>query len=779
MQKGLVLGVVGTAAALAAAALICLRPASPASAPRPSQSEPVVRVSLPGTLKLLTPFDGTLFPPESLAPTFTWSSDPAAGDTWLVRVFLDGAAASGPYVVQKREWTPDADTWKTIKASSTSHPATIRVTGVVAGDTNTPLAEGTISISTSRDPVGAPIFYREVILPFIEAVKDPARLRWRFGPIDSPSAPPVVLSNLPVCGNCHSFSADGAVLGMDVDYANDKGSYVLTNTSKEMVLAPEKVLSWSDFKKEDNQPTFGLLSQVSPDGRYAMSTVKDRSVFVPKPDLAFSQLFFPLKGLLAFYDKETHLFAALPGADDPAYVHSNPTWSPDGKYIVFARAKAYDLKYAKDTGAALLSREECREFLTEGKTFRYDLYRIPFNGGKGGKAVPLLGASDNNRSNYFARYSPNGKWIVYCQANSFMLLQPDSELYIIPAEGGVARRLECNTSRMNSWHSFSPNGNWMVFSSKANTPYTQLMLTHMDDQGHTTPPVVLSNLTATDRAANIPEFVHLPPDSIASIRPAFVTDRSYLRTAIENAKLGDRSGAERLYREALALNPNNSDARAFLGGLLTDRGALDEALVHLKRATELNPNNSIAYFNLGNALGKLHRVDEALKAWRRSVELAPRDAIARHNLASILLELGRPAEAAEVLTRAITQKADTGETHNLLGKALSQLKRREEALREWLEALRLQPNLADAHVNLGMAALEANNPTAAISELSQALQIAPDHLSALMSIGVAYMMQGDIARAKQATLQAVNVARATGDKAAETEAVARLRLFGD
>src|ERR1017187_6838874 len=89
-----------------------------------------------------------------------------------------------------------------------------------------------------------------------------------------------------------------------------------------------------------------------------------------------------------------------------------------------------------------------------------------------------------------------------------MLLQPDSALYIIPAEGGEARRLKCNTARMNSWHSWSPNSRWLVFSSKANSPYTQLFLTHIDEQGESSPPVVLANFTAPDRAANIPEFVN-------------------------------------------------------------------------------------------------------------------------------------------------------------------------------------------------------------------------------------------------------------------------------
>ena len=441
MRAGRVVGIVVVVAVAGVAALVMSRRATkvPRDVPTRARAALQARDILAGYdaaavyagINIRYPYDGSVFPPESIAPTFAWStsveapstaSSSAAGvDTWLIRFAFDTGDPIEA-IVAATDWTPNENTWTTIKARSAIRPVRVTVLGVNANSPGTIMAGKTISLSTSKDPVGAPLFYREVPLPFIDAVKDPGRIRWRFGTIDSRTQPPVVLENLPVCGNCHSFSMDGRVLGMDVDYANDKGSYAIMDTAPEMLMSRNKIISWSNFRKNDKQPTFGLLSQVSPDGRYAVSTVKDRSVFVPKKDISFSQLFFPLKGILAVYDREKGTYKALPGADDPAYVQSNPAWSPDGKYIVFARSKAYELKYLKETGTALLKEEDCKEFLEGGRTFLFDLYRIPFNGGKGGKAEPLQGASANGKSNFFAKYSPDGKWIVFCRAKSFMLL---------------------------------------------------------------------------------------------------------------------------------------------------------------------------------------------------------------------------------------------------------------------------------------------------------------------------------------------------------------------
>jgi len=551
----------------------------------------LAKATPPGHVTIEYPLEGTLFPPEISAPAFRWKDDGSRANLWLVTIeFTDGYGRLNDFTPQA-EWRPPPRLWDQIKRRSMDGPAVVTVLGINRQTPGAVLSAGKVTIRTSSDPVGAPLFYREVNLPFVEAVKDPSTIRWRFGAISATEPPPIVLENLPVCGNCHSFSADGAVLGMDIDYANDKDSYAITIVSRSMTLDRNVIITWSDYKKDEQEPTFGLLSQVSPDGRYVVSTVKDESVFVPKPGLEFSQLFFPVKGILCIYDRQTKTFQSLPGADDPKLVQSNPTWSPDGKYIVFAATAAYKLRKPGDQRKILLNPADCREFLVDGKPFKFNLFRLPFNEGQGGKPAPVKGASFNGKSNFFPKYSPDGKWIVFCQAENYMLLQPDSELYLIPAGGGEARRLRANTRRMNSWHSFSPNGKWLVFSGKPDSAYTRLYLTHIDDKGESTPPVVLDHLTVPDRAANIPEFVNTSPTALRQIREQFIDDVSYARAALECLRSGDFESAQGQARKALALNPKNGYALHCLGLALLGRSQFDQAIQSLSEAAQVKPSD--------------------------------------------------------------------------------------------------------------------------------------------------------------------------------------------
>ncbi len=728
------------------AAALALAACGQGSAPEPLAfpGEPA------GRLELKYPLDETLFPPDIVAPTVIWTDETGGVEKWMVLLRFDGSGEVLRFPATEPRWRPSDDDWATIKQRSVERDAELAIVGV--GKDAKAISSASVRIRTSTDPVGDSIFYREVPLPFIKAVQDPSRIRWRFGSIDSEEQPPVVLENLPVCGNCHSFSDDGSVLGLDVDYGNDKGGYAILPVSEQMVLNDEKIITWSDYRKDDGEPTFGLLSQVSPDGRYVISTVKDRAVFVATPGIEFSQLFFPIKGILVVYDTETGSYRPLPGADDPEYVQSNPTWSPDGKWIVFARSKVYRKESIAAATSILLDEKDVPEFIEDKEPFKFDLYRVPFNEGRGGKPQPIEGASHNGKSNYFAKFSPDGKWIVFCKAENYMLLMPDSELFIIPAEGGEARRLRANTRRMNSWHSWSSNGRWLVFSSKANTPYTQLFLTHIDEQGQSTPPVVLERFTGNEGAANIPEFVPLPADSIAQIKEQFLDAYSFLRAGMANERTGNYPGAVRVYERGLVVDPDNVELLNAMGFSLFQQGKSAEAVVALEKAIAIDPkhwkaHNNMAlasidlgelevaeahyreslaiepqpaiYNDLGFVLERQGIPEEAAEAYRKALELDPGSASALYNLGSSLARSGEFAQAEKYL-RAAVAKNPGSQTYTGLGIVLSQQGKADEAVASLQAAIQADPKNAAAHQALAQAFTSLGRTEEARKELEMA-----------------------------------------------------------
>ena len=478
------------------------------------------QAAMPATsdLAITYPYDGSVFPPEMAAPTFRWTDRNPASTQWLVVVHCGGAQPAVYALTDTPRWTPDQATWDAIKAGSVANLADVVVHGVRLTPTRGVTSASRIRIATSRDRVDASIFYRQVPLPFTTGARALRQMKWRLGDIASYDPPAVVMQNLATCASCHQFSKDGRLISMEMNYRGDSGAHLIAPVEETIALSSGHFMSWSDYPKPDLlPPTRGVFAKLSPGGTYMIGTVNEIAFFALTSDPAFCQLFFPTYGVLAWYAVDTRQFHPLPGADDPAFVQTDPAWSGDGAYVVFARARTRN-EYHDDI-TKIRTRIEDKDIQTLNRTYpiQFDLYRIPFNQGRGGVPEPLEGASHNGMSNYFARHSPDGRWIVFTRSQSGIMLQPDSELFIIPATGGPARRMRCNRPRFNSWHSFSPNGKWLLFASKANSKYTEIFLTHIDENGMDSPPVCLSRFSDSRFAANVPEFVNLPAGAIRTI----------------------------------------------------------------------------------------------------------------------------------------------------------------------------------------------------------------------------------------------------------------------
>lgn len=711
---------------------------------------------------IVYPFNESVFPRDIAPPVFWWE-DKTGARNWRVEIEFQDKNNPIKTETTSKKWTPEKDTWEYIKERSLEKPAQITVTGIkkifgvgVKGKTQS------VSIETSNDEVGAPIFFRSVPLPFEHAINHMDSIKWCLGEVSSEKPPKVLLENMPVCGNCHSFSAKGNLLGMDVDYANDKGSYVIAEISKEIVLSNDKIITWSDYKKEDNEATYGLLSQVSPSGRYVISTLKDRSFFSKVDDLEYSQLFFPLKGILVYYDLKTRSYHALPGADDKKYVQSNPSWSPDGKHIIFAKNEVGAI--VNDQGNVLLSEEEGEEYLKKGKKFRYDLYRIPFNSGKGGKAEPVRGASNNGMSNYFAKYSPDGKWIVFCKANSFMLLQPDSRLFIMSADGGEPREMTCNTSNMNSWHSWSPNSRWLVFSSKIFTPYTQLFITHIDEEGNDSPPVLLSNFSTSNRAANIPEFINIKPDEFNKIHESFVTSYSYAKKASELLINENPEGAELAFRKAIEIEPSAINHFKF-GYFLFDVGQYNKAEKEFKKAEkefkaalDLDSNILDVHLLLGKTYLMLGQYNKAVDQFENALKVNPKSFSVFEGLGMAKMMTGDLDGAQKDFETVLKINPHYSNVLGELGLIYMEKKEFKKAINAFRTALEDDPEDPNICFNLAEALTQSGTDlTEAVSLYKKYLNLRPADFNGHISLGNLYLNLNDINSAIQEFKTALNL----------------------
>ncbi len=664
-------------------------------------------VGKPATIAIDYPLNGSLFPPEITPPTFLWHDPSPSATSWTVDVsfanpagnlhiasagdpFHSGAIdpKAGPELeltpeqAATRTWKPAPDVWAKIKSLSVRAPATVTITGI-ADDGRTPVSRGSVTLSTSIDPVGAPVFYRDVplMLPAPDQ-KGPITplpqmaiplIKWRLRSIAEPESR-VVMENLPTCANCHSFSRDGRTFGLDLDGPrNDKGLYALVKVGHDMTIGSRDMIRWSSFQLNDEAKAgdpavkrFGFMSQVSPNGRYVVTSIGppnnanrngdqapgfapgilDRLYSTNYRSIAFTQVFYPTRGVLAFYDRQSGAMKPLPGADDPRYVQTSAFWSPDGKYLIFSRALARDPypagipkpTYANDPNETQI---------------QYDLYKIPFNEGRGGKAVPVTGASDNGMSNNFPKVSPDGKWIVWVECKNGLLMRPDSKLFIVPFEGGKARALRANTPLMNSWHTFSPNGRWLAFSSKARGPYTQLMLTHIDQNGNDTPAILVENTTAANRAVNIPEFVNLPPgETIAKINPEATEFYSLFDEAFRDMESGNMPEAIRAIREAIRRDPTDALAHYVLATALSGNDQESEALPEYRKAVDLEPKNPTYLDHFAVSLDLSGDADAAIVQLQKAVAIEPASPEYQFNLGVVLESRGDFARAVEPLRRS-------------------------------------------------------------------------------------------------------------------------------
>jgi serine/threonine-protein kinase len=168
--------------------------------------------------------------------------------------------------------------------------------------------------------------------------------------------------------------------------------------------------------------------------------------------------------------------------------------------------------------------------------------------------------------------------------------------------------------------------------------------------------VGLADAYRTATAADIPASLLVPKAKQAAEKAVQIDDG----LAAAHAQLGmlsiwydwDQRAAERHFKRALALDPNNADAHIYYAHLRSNQGRHAEAIREAERARELEPFNTRISALEGQFLIHAGRTDEALARLQATIALDPNHVLPRTFAASAYIEKGMFREAISEARKA-------------------------------------------------------------------------------------------------------------------------------
>lgn len=217
---------------------------------------------------------------------------------------------------------------------------------------------------------------------------------------------------------------------------------------------------------------------------------------------------------------------------------------------------------------------------------------------------------------------------------------------------------------------------------------------------------------------------------------------------------GDRDGAERLYRQAITLNPRLVGSLNNLSILLRSKGEVEEAIKLQTMAAKEHPTWSLMWRNLGSAYAQAQKPEEARKAFEEAIRLEPRDLESAFNVGLILSEMmGKQEnleEAISIFNRLTTAEPRFADGYFNKGNCFYRLNRMDEAVQAYQMAIQANPNHAKAYNNIGSILLSRNQFKESLPYFSKAIELDASYPDPLRNLAEASMRLGAFDNAIQA-----------------------------
>lgn len=310
------------------------------------------------------------------------------------------------------------------------------------------------------------------------------------------------------------------------------------------------------------------------------------------------------------------------------------------------------------------------------------------------------------------------------------------------------------------------------------------------------PPVKPAKVT---RTANEPTQTETSatedaPEAKAAVEPAVPNVSAQMRAASQLMVDGKYSEAVEVFKQIIAIVPNDVEALAGMGMALGRQQKLDEADAQFNRVLEIDANNAVAHcgkamtslnrlqatsesdkkqrsallkqagrecnkaldadprvveahYLLGKVYREEGRLDRAEQAFAGAAKLDPKYANAWAYLGFVQVQQGKYSVGEENLRRAISISVNNSTAYFGLGQMYAKQGQFDKAVREYGMAIYKNPNNDAFHIAYGQAEQQLGESVAAQREFLEAIRLRPDNPEGYLSLAASFMTRGDVLNA--------------------------------
>lgn len=205
---------------------------------------------------------------------------------------------------------------------------------------------------------------------------------------------------------------------------------------------------------------------------------------------------------------------------------------------------------------------------------------------------------------------------------------------------------------------------------------------------------------------------------------------------------GNAERARERFQEAVALDPEDVQARLALAAFLTRAGETDAALVELDRLEKGSAETGEVLLWKGVALAKAGRPREAKTLFWRVRQTEPENAEATYNLGMIVLEEGDIAGATQLFGDATRQNPLHAAAWLALAEVQAGSGNWEAAANGYRWALSARPDEARARIGLALCLVHGGKASEGVDILEEASRGRPENPGIRHALGLAYAAVG-------------------------------------